>query len=384
MKPISQVVQSTPPSGIRRFFDIVSQMDDVISLGVGEPDFTTPWRVREACIYSLERGHTHYTSNYGTLELRRALAAYLKRREGLEYNPENQLLITVGVSEGMDLVMRALLNPGDEVIIPEPSFVAYKPCVSFAGGVPVAIPTTMEAGFAVTPEQVEAAVTGKTKAIFVSYPCNPTGAVATRDTLQRIVDIACKHDLYVISDEIYDRLIYGVKHTCVPALSGAYERTVFLNGFSKAHAMTGWRIGYAAGAPDVIEAMMKVHQYTMMCAPVMAQVAALEAIKNGEADSDEMIEQYGERRRVIVKGLNDAGLECILPGGAFYAFPSIRRTGLSSDEFCERLLFEEKVAVVPGGAFGECGEGHIRCSYATSMDNIRTAVERIGRFVGRL
>jgi len=384
MKPISQVVQSTPPSGIRRFFDIVSQMDDVISLGVGEPDFTTPWRVREACIYSLERGHTHYTSNYGTLELRRALAAYLKRREGLEYNPENQLLITVGVSEGMDLVMRALLNPGDEVIIPEPSFVAYKPCVSFAGGVPVAIPTTMEAGFAVTPEQVEAAVTGKTKAIFVSYPCNPTGAVATRDTLQRIVDIACKHDLYVISDEIYDRLIYGVKHTCVPALSGAYERTVFLNGFSKAHAMTGWRIGYAAGAPDVIEAMMKVHQYTMMCAPVMAQVAALEAIKNGEADSDEMIEQYGERRRVIVKGLNDAGLECILPGGAFYAFPSIRRTGLSSDEFCERLLFEEKVAVVPGGAFGECGEGHIRCSYATSMDNICTAVERIGRFVGRL
>ncbi len=359
-------------------------MDDVVSLGVGEPDFTTPWRVREACIYSLERGHTHYTSNYGTLELRKALSTYLRKREGLEYNPENQILVTVGVSEGMDLVMRALLNPGDEVIIPEPSFVAYKPCVAFAGGVPVTIPTYMDTEFTVTPEQVEAAVTPKTKAIFVSYPCNPTGAVATRDTLQKIVDIARKHDLYIVSDEIYDRLLYQGKHTCVPALPGAYERTIFLNGFSKAHAMTGWRIGYAAGAPDVIEAMMKVHQYTMMCAPIMAQIAALEAIKNGEADSDEMIEQYSQRRRVIVKGLNDAGLKCVMPGGAFYAFPSVKDTGLTSDEFCERLLFEEKVAVVPGGAFGECGEGHIRCSYATSMDKINIAVERIGRFVSRL
>jgi aminotransferase len=384
MKPISRVVQSTPPSGIRRFFDIVSQMDDVVSLGVGEPDFATPWRVREACIDSLERGHTHYTSNYGTLELRKAISAYLYKREGLEYNPENQLLITVGVSEGMDLVMRAILNPGDEVIIPEPCFVAYKPCVTFAGGVPIVIPTYMDTGFTVTPEQVEAAVTERTKAIFVSYPSNPTGAVASRDTLQRIVDIARKYDLFVITDEIYDRLTYEGEHTCVAALDGAYERTIFLNGFSKAHAMTGWRIGYAAGAPDVIEAMMKVHQYTMMCAPIMAQVAALEAIRNGEADSDEMIEQYGLRRRVIVKGLNDAGLECVMPGGAFYAFPSVKNTGLTSDEFCERLLFEEKVAVVPGGAFGECGEGHIRCSYATSMDRINIAVERIGRFVGRL
>jgi aminotransferase len=384
MKPISRVVQSTPPSGIRRFFDIVSQMDDVISLGVGEPDFTTPWRAREACIYSLERGQTHYTSNYGMLELRQAISAYLRRQEGLEYNPENQILITVGVSEGMDLAMRAILNPGDEVIVPEPSFVAYKPCVSFAGGVPVVIPSYMDTGFTVTPEQVEAAVTDKTKAILISYPCNPTGAVASRDMLQRIVDIACKYDLYVISDEIYDRLTYEGKHVCIPTLTGAYERTILLNGFSKAHAMTGWRIGYAAGLPEIIEAMMKVHQYTMMCAPIMAQVAALEAIRNGESDSNEMIEQYNQRRRVIVKGLNDAGLKCLMPGGAFYAFPSIKETGLSSDEFSERLLFEEKVAVVPGGAFGECGEGHIRCSYATSMDKINLAVERIARFVSRL
>jgi len=384
MKPISRVVQSTPPSGIRRFFDIVSQMDDVISLGVGEPDFATPWRAREACIYSLERGQTHYTSNYGMLELRQAISAYLRRQEGLEYNPENQILITVGVSEGMDLAMRAILNPGDEVIVPEPSFVAYKPCVSFAGGVPVVIPSYMDTGFTVTPEQVEAAVTDKTKAILISYPCNPTGAVASKDTLQRIVDIACKYDLYIISDEIYDRLTYEGKHVCIPTLTGAYERTILLNGFSKTYAMTGWRIGYAAGLPEIIEAMMKVHQYTMMCAPVMAQVAALEAIRNGESDSNEMIEQYNQRRRVIVKGLNDAGLKCLMPGGAFYAFPSIKETGLSSDEFSERLLFEEKVAVVPGGAFGECGEGHIRCSYATSMDKINLAVERIARFVSRL
>jgi aminotransferase len=384
MKPISRVVQSTPPSGIRRFFDIVSQMDDVISLGVGEPDFATPWRAREACIYSLERGQTHYTSNYGMLELRQAISVYLRRQEGLEYNPENQILITVGVSEGMDLAMRAILNPGDEVIVPEPSFVAYKPCVSFAGGVPVVIPSYMDTGFTVTPEQVEAAVTDKTKAILISYPCNPTGAVASKDTLQRIVDIACKYDLYIISDEIYDRLTYEGKHVCIPTLTGAYERTILLNGFSKTYAMTGWRIGYAAGLPEIIEAMMKVHQYTMMCAPVMAQVAALEAIRNGESDSNEMIEQYNQRRRVIVKGLNDAGLKCLMPGGAFYAFPSIKETGLSSDEFSERLLFEEKVAVVPGGAFGECGEGHIRCSYATSMDKINLAVERITRFVSRL
>ena len=371
MKEISKVVRSMPASGIRRFFDIVSQMKDVVSLGVGEPDFDTPWRITEACIYSLEHGHTHYTSNYGLLELRKAIASNLDARERLQYNPENQILITVGVSEGMDLVMRAILNPGDEVICPEPCFVAYKPCISLAGGVPVTVCTYAENGFAVTPEQIEAAITPKTKAVWISYPSNPTGAVASRETLQGIVDIARKHDLFIISDEIYDRLTYDGAHTCLPALPGAYERTILLNGFSKAYAMTGWRIGYAAAAPDVIEAMMKIHQYTMMCAPIMAQVAALEALKNGYDESESMIEQYGQRRRVIVKGLNDAGLECLMPGGAFYAFPSIKETSLSSDEFCERLLFEEKVAVVPGSAFGECGEGHIRCSYATSIDKDR-------------
>jgi len=385
MKPISQVVESTPPSGIRRFFDIVSQMEDVVSLGVGEPDFTTPWRIREACIYSLEKGHTHYTSNYGTIELRRAISEYLiAKRDGLQYNPDNQILITVGVSEAMDLVTRAILNPGDEVIVPEPCFVSYKPCVAFAGGVPVAVPTYVDSGFTVSPEQIEAAITSKTKAILLCYPSNPTGAVASRDSLQKMVDLAREHDLYIISDEIYDHLTYDGQHTCMPTLSGAYERTIYLNGFSKAYAMTGWRIGYAAGASDIIDAMMKIHQYTMMCAPIMAQVAALEAIKNGEGDSNEMIEQYSQRRRVIVKGLNDARLPCIMPGGAFYAYPSIKETGLTSDEFCERLLFEEKVAVVPGGAFGDCGEGHIRCSYATSLDKINIAIERIGRFVGRL
>lgn len=384
MKPISTLVTSIPASGIRRFFDIVSTMPDAITLGVGEPDFVTPWRVREAGIYSLEKGRTGYTSNYGLIELRTAISDYINKHDGLEYNPENQILITVGVSEAMDLAMRAILNPGEEVIVPEPCYVSYKPCVQFAGGVPVALSSTAENHFRITPEQIEAAITPKTKAILISYPCNPTGAIATREMLERIVDIACKYDLYIISDEIYDRLTYEGKHTCLPTLPGAYERTIFLNGFSKAHAMTGWRIGYAAGASDVIEAMMKIHQYTMLCAPITGQMAAIEAIQNGYGDSEEMIEQYNQRRRVIVKGLNNAGLDCLMPGGAFYAFPSIKCTGLSSDEFCEQLLYTEKVAVVPGSAFGECGEGHIRCSYATSIDKIEEAVVRIGRFVKKL
>jgi len=359
-------------------------MPDAITLGVGEPDFVTPWRVREACIYSLERGRTGYTSNYGLLELRAEIARYLRKQEGLEYNPENQILITVGVSEAMDLAMRALLNPGDEVIYTEPCYVSYRPCIAFAGGVPIAIPTTIETGFRVDPEKIRAAITDRTKAILISYPSNPTGAIATREMMQKVVEIATEHDLYIISDEIYDRLTYDGQHTCVPTLPGAYERTIFLNGFSKAYAMTGWRIGYAAGALDVIEAMMKIHQFTMLCAPIMGQMAALEAIKNGYDDSQEMIHQYNQRRRVIVKGLNDAGLSCPMPGGAFYAFPSIKVTGLTSDEFCEKLLYDEKVAVVPGSAFGECGEGYIRCSYATSIDRIEQALKRIGRFVGKL
>lgn len=384
MKPISQLVKSTPASGIRRFFDVVAKMPEAISLGVGEPDFVTPWRVREACIYSLEKGRTSYTSNYGMLELRTAIAAYIREHDGLEYNPEDQILITVGVSEAMDLAMRAILNPGDEVICPEPCYVSYVPCIQFAGGKAVTIPTTQETGFRVEPSRIRDAITDKTKAILISYPSNPTGATANRELLEEIVQIAQKNDLYIITDEIYDRLTYDTEHTCLPTLPGAYDRTILLNGFSKAYAMTGWRIGYAAGSAEVIEAMMKIHQYTMLCAPTMGQIAALEAIKNGYDDSQEMIEQYDQRRRVIVKGLNDAGLNCPMPGGAFYAFPSIKHTGLTSDEFCEKLLFEEKVAVVPGNAFGECGEGHIRCSYATSIDKIELALERIAHFVKSL
>ena len=381
---ISSRVKLVPASGIRKFFDIVSQMEDVISLGVGEPDFVTPWRIREACIYSLEKGYTTYTSNYGLLELREILSAYIEKHHGIKYDPENQLLITVGVSEGVDLAMRAILEPGDEVIIPEPSFVCYKPCVIFTGGVPVTIPTGPETGFTPTPKQIEKAITPKTRAVMLSFPCNPTGATMTKSALQAIVDIAKKHDLYIITDEIYDKLIYGIKHTCVASLDGAYDRTIYLNGFSKAFAMTGWRIGYAAADPEVIEAMMKIHQYIMMCAPITAQMAAIEALKNGEDDINEMVRQYDRRRRLIVGALNKMGLECLEPKGAFYVFPSIKSTGLSSEEFAERLLHEEKVAVVPGNSFGDCGEGYVRCCYATSLQNIQQAMERMARFVGML
>lgn len=384
MKPVSRIVQACPPSGIRKFFDIVSQMKDVISLGVGEPDFVTPWRIREACIYSLEKGFTNYTSNYGLLELRQLISRFLKERWGLEYNPENQVLITVGVSEGMDLAMRAILNPGDEVLVPDPCYVSYKPCVLFAGGVPVSVPTTVEAGFKVTAAQIDAAVNPRTKAVLLSYPSNPTGTTINRDELQSIIDVARKHDLFVISDEIYDRLSYEGCHTCASTLDGAYERTILLNGFSKAYAMTGWRIAYAVSTPDIIDCMMKIHQYTMLCAPIMSQMAAIEAIKNGEGDSDRMVEEYDRRRRLIVSGLNSMGLDCFMPGGAFYAFPSIKRTGMTSEEFSERLLFEEKVAVVPGNAFGECGHGYLRCSYATAIDKIQTALDRMARFVERI
>ncbi|MDI6828119.1 MAG: aminotransferase class I/II-fold pyridoxal phosphate-dependent enzyme [Armatimonadota bacterium] len=383
MPDISQKMAAVPASGIRKFFDIVSQMDDVISLGVGEPDFVTPWRIREACIYSLEKGYTTYTSNYGLLELRELVAQNLQNCYGLTYNPQNQILITVGVSEAIDLALRAILNPGDEVIIPEPCFVAYKPCVIFAGGKPVSIPTNAESGFIPTSTQIEAAITPKTKAILISYPNNPTGAVMPRETLQEIMDVAVRYDLWVISDEIYDKLVYDVEHTCIPTLAGAYERTILLNGWSKAYAMTGWRIGFAASTPGIIETMMKIHQYVMMCAPITAQMAAIEALKNGEADANKMIREYDRRRRLIFRGLNNIGLACLEPKGAFYVFPSIKKTGLSSEEFAERLLREEKVVVVPGNTFGECGEGYVRCSYATSISNIQQALERIERFVNK-
>lgn len=380
---ISSKVKSVPASGIRKFFDIVSQMNDVITLGVGEPDFVTPWRIREAAIYSIEKGYTTYTSNYGLIELRRLISSHIDKQFGIHYNPENQILVTVGASEAIDLALRAMLEPGDEVIVPEPCFVAYKPCVIFAGGVPVAVSTDASMGFAPTADQIEKAVTPRTRAIMISFPNNPTGATMTETALQAIIDVACKHNLYVITDEIYDKLIYDEEHVCVAALKGAYDRTVYLNGFSKAYAMTGWRIGYAAANPDLIEAMMKIHQYIMMCAPITAQMAAIEALKNGENDTRQMLTQYSRRRRLIVDSLNEMGLDCFEPHGAFYAFPSVRCTGMTSEEYAERLLFEEKVAVVPGNAFGDCGEGHIRCCYATSLENIQEAMKRMSAFTKR-
>lgn len=381
---LSQKVAQIPPSGIRKFFDLLSSIDDVISLGVGEPDFVTPWHIREAAIYSVEKGRTSYTSNYGLLDLRYELARHLERRYGLDYDPQSELLITVGVSEAMDLAMRAILNPGDEVIIPEPTYVSYVPCTVLAGGTPVPVPTNMADNFQLAPAELAARITPRTRAIVLGYPNNPTGAVMDRDKLVEIARLAEAHDLLVISDEIYDRLVYGVEHVCFAALPGMRDRTILAGGLSKAYAMTGWRIGYAAAHQDIMEAMVKVHQYTIMCAPTAAQYAALEALKEGEVAVLEMLEEYDRRRRVIVKGLNEIGLECFEPRGAFYAFPSIRSTGLSSEEFAHRLLVEEKVAVVPGNAFGDCGEGHVRCCYATSLDNIERALERIGRFVGKV
>lgn len=383
MKPLNHVIETTPPSGIRRFFDVAQQMPDAISLGVGEPDFVTPWRIREAAIYALERGYTTYTSNAGLLELREAIGAYLVERYDVAFDPQGEILITVGVSEALDLALRALLNPGDEVIFVEPCYVSYLPCIRFAGGVPVPISTEGADGFRVPIPAIEAAITPKTKAILLCYPSNPTGATQSRADLQAIVDLAIAHDLYLISDEIYDRLTYVGEHVCVASLAGARERTVLLNGFSKSYAMTGWRIAYACAPRPVAEAMLKIHQYTMLCAPHVAQLAALEALKHAESDVHEMRLDYDRRRRFFVKGLNEIGLTCQEPSGAFYAFPSIRATGFSSEEFAEKLLHEERVAVVPGNVFGACGEGYIRCSYATEVSQLEEALHRMGRFMKR-
>jgi aminotransferase len=384
MKPISQTVARVPASGIRRFFDLVAEMDDVISLGVGEPDFVTPWRVREAAIWSLEKGYTTYTSNYGLLDLRIAIARKHQERYSQSWDPRREILVTVGVSEALDTAFRALLDPGDEVLIIEPCYVSYGPCVAFAGGVPVPVPTRAEDGFRATPEAVRTRITDRTKAILLSYPSNPTGATMDRAGLQALLDVAVEHDLYVISDEIYDRLTYDGAHTSVASLPGADGRTIRLNGFSKAYAMTGWRIGYACAPAPIVEAMMKIHQYTMLCAPITAQMAALEALRSGERDTAEMVADYDRRRRLFVKGLNDIGLDCPMPGGAFYAFPSVARTGLPAEEFAERLLKEKRVLVVPGPVFGAGGEGHIRCCYATAADKLTEALRRMGEFVSAL
>ena len=377
----SQRVNQIAPSGIRKFFDLLASMEGVISLGVGEPDFTTPWHISEAAIYSLEKGQTMYTSNSGMPELRGELSRYLKKSYNLSYDPNSELLITVGVSEALDLAMRALLDPGDEVIMPDPHYVSYDACVTLAGGTPVTVPTREKSNFELNAADIEARITDKTKAILIGYPSNPTGAVMSKEKLAKIAELARRHHLLVISDEIYARLVYGVKHTCFATLPGMKESTILLGGFSKAYAMTGWRIGYAAANKEIIAAMTKIHQYTIMCAPTMAQVAAIEALKSGEPSVVEMVEDYNRRRLVMVKGLHDIGLPCFEPRGAFYAFPSIKSTGMNSEEFAEKLLKEEKVAVVPGTAFGQCGEGYVRCCYATSLAEIEEALLRMGRFV---
>ena len=377
-------VADVPPSGIRKFFDVVSEMDGVISLGVGEPDFNTPWAYTDAAIYSLRRGHTHYTSNWGLIELRRAINRYLTGRFETEYDPTDEILVTVGASEGIDLALRALVGPGDEVIVPDPSYVSYMPNIRFAGGVCVAVPTAAEDGFRLTPERLRAAITPKTKALILPYPNNPTGAVMEREDLEKIAEVLRGTDIMVISDEIYAELTYEGKHISFAAIPGMWERTITLNGFSKAFAMTGWRMGFACGPREVMAVMCKIHQYTMLCAPTPGQYAALEALSSGEtndyADVRRMVDSYDRRRRLIVHGLREAGLSCHEPRGAFYAFPAVPK-GMDSQTFCEKLLWEKKVAAVPGDAFGALGDGFIRCSYAASVENIQKAVERIAAFV---
>jgi len=380
---ISQRVHKVSPSGIRKFFDILNSMEDAISLGVGEPDYTTPWHIRESAIYSLEKGYTMYTSNLGMPELRLEIARYLKENYGLDYDPESQILITVGASEAFDLASRAVINPGDEVILPDPCYVAYDACITLAGGTPVSVPTYQENNFELEADDMESRINENTKAIVLGYPANPTGAVMPHKKLKDIAELAIKNNLLVISDEIYARLIYGVEHTCMASLPGMKDNTVLIGGFSKAYAMTGWRVGYAASTEEIIAAMTKIHQYTIMSAPTMGQVAAIEALKSDCEDIAEMVEDYNRRRMVMVSGLREIGLDCFEPKGAFYAFPSIKSTGLTSEEFAEKLLLEEKVAVVPGNAFGSCGEGYVRCCYATSMTEIEEALNRMKRFVNK-
>jgi aminotransferase len=381
---LSKKSREISPSGIRKYFDLLSSMEGAISLGVGEPDFVTPWPMREAGIFAIEKGFTMYTSNRGMIELREALSKYHKDFYGIEYDPHLEILVTTGCSEALDLACRATIDPGDEVIMTDPHYVAYPVCVSLAGGVPVPVPTYEKNNFEIMPEDIKKKLTPKTKAILLSYPSNPTGAVMPRDILMQIAELAVKHDLIVISDEIYARLVYGVEHICMATLPGMRERTILIGGFSKTFAMTGWRVGYTAANPDFIEAMLKVHQYTMMCAPIMGQIAAIEALKeSNNQEVEDMLAEYNRRRRVMVKGFRDLGLSCFEPKGAFYAFPSIKSTGMTSEEFAEGLLKEEKVAVVPGSVFGNAGEGYLRCCYATSLPEIEEALKRMGRFISK-
>lgn len=382
--PIADKVMNIQPSGIRKFFDIVSEMDDVVSLGVGEPDFDTPWHIRDEGIYSLEKGRTFYTSNSGLKELRVEICNYLKRRCHVEYDPEKETLVTVGGSEAIDLAMRVMINPGDEVLIPQPSFVSYLPCAVLADGVPKIIELKEENEFRLTREELLEAITDKTKLLVLPFPNNPTGAVMRREDLEAIAEVIIEKDIYVLSDEIYSELTYDVEHVSIASLPGMRERTITMNGFSKAYAMTGWRLGYACGPEEIIHEMTKVHQFAIMCAPTNSQYAAVEALRNGDEDVLEMRTAYNGRRRFLMHAFKEMGLPCFEPFGAFYVFPCIKEFGMSSDEFAERLLKEEKVAVVPGSAFGACGEGYLRISYAYSLEDLKVALGRLGSFVERL
>ena len=382
--PISDKSAALKPSGIRKFFDVVSEMPDAISLGVGEPDFDTPWFIRDEGIYALEKGRTFYTSNAGLKELRQEIAAYLNRRCGLTYDPLHEVVVTVGGSEAIDIGLRAMLDPGDEVLIPEPCYVSYLPCVQLADGVPVPIRLLEEHEFRLTAGQLEAAITPKTKVLIMPFPNNPTGAIMTREDLEAVAEVVLRHDLFVISDEIYSELTYGGDHVSIASMPGMGERTVVINGFSKSYAMTGWRLGYAAGPAPIIEQMTKIHQFAIMCAPTVSQYAAVDALKNGDEAVAQMRESYNQRRRFVVSTLREMGLDCFEPLGAFYVFPSIKKFGLSSEEFCSRLLEEEKVAVVPGTAFGDSGEGFVRISYAYSLDALKEALGRVRRVTERL
>lgn len=381
---VADVMGKVPPSGIRRYFDLASEIDDVVSLGVGEPDYVTPWHIREACIHSLECGETSYTSNYGLIELREELSELFSTKYGVDYDPTSEILVTSGVSEALDVAIRAITNPGDEIIVVQPSYVAYVPSVMFAGGVPVIVSTKLENNFKLTAEELESAITNKTKAVIINYPNNPTGATMGRKDLEAIADVVCEHDIMVISDEVYDCLTYNGGHTCFSSLEGMRDRTILLNGFSKAYAMTGFRMAYAMSSPEIISAMMLIHQYSMLCAPITAQIGAIEALRNGTDEMNRMVRDYDRRRHLIVSGLKKIGLDCFEPKGAFYAFPSVKNTGLTSDQFAERLLNEQKVVTIPGDVFGEAGTGFLRCSYATSREEIEKALERIGAFVDGL
>ncbi len=382
--PLADKVIEIKPSGIRKFFDIVSEMKDAISLGVGEPDFDTPWHIRDEGIYSLEKGRTFYTSNSGLRELKEEICRYTKRKQGVTYDPDHEVLVTVGGSEAIDIGLRAMLNPGEEVLIPQPSYVSYEPCTVLAGGVPVIIELKGENEFRLTAQELEDAITDKTKVLILPFPNNPTGAIMERKDLEEIAEVIRRHDIFVMSDEIYAELTYKEKHVSIVEIEGMRERTILINGFSKAFAMTGWRLGYACGPREIVEQMTKIHQFAIMCAPTTSQYAAVEALRNGDDDVQKMRMAYNQRRRYLMNAFREMGLECFEPFGAFYVFPCIKEFGMTSDEFAARFLEEEKVAVVPGTAFGDCGEGYLRISYAYSLDNLKIAIGKLSAFVARL